>query len=629
MRAGGRQLVATSAKGEKRGRWRRRGPLAFFVFVCVAALIATVTGAASPVVGTRFALAGHWVYNSVLQVAFHIDGATANIDAEAAVPGDPGSQVVQGDTSGFVVGSSRITEFGKSTLSVEQSTAPPTDEIPAGLEVAGGPYLVYRAAGKVVRLGQPPASLSTGGAVGDPASTSDGTLWFYRIGIGLVCQLSPGADRISSCPVVSPRDHASALTVVGDHPALLDLTAGTVNSIDGDRLGAAVPIGVSVSPTSRPAANDVAGRVAILDPVARHLVLADSKDPTAKPVTVELPDGDYDRPVSTGSAVAVVDRKTGTLRTFGADGTPKETKPVPHESGSPRVSRGEDGRAYVEDSAGTHVLIVGKDGSVADVAVGGKPADKPPASGEVPNPGATQAGEQRTDRPAGPARPGNGNRPTQPQPPPQRKTTTNPPPVNQRPPVQQKPPPIPASPPGAPSSVSATAGDSSATVNWGAAPDNRSPITSYRVSWQGGSTTVNGGALSAKITGLTNGTRYVFTVTAINAMGTGPGASSPAVVPKGAQSITISEGRSMTSSNCKAPDCHAVNVTMTGFAPNTTYTIVLHSNSNNSVWREQQSTDANGNATHNNGDYDVPGETVWVTVSTPNGTVQSNKIKWV
>ncbi|MEC3982644.1 fibronectin type III domain-containing protein, partial [Amycolatopsis sp. H20-H5] len=79
-------------------------------------------------------------------------------------------------------------------------------------------------------------------------------------------------------------------------------------------------------------------------------------------------------------------------------------------------------------------------------------------------------------------------------------------------------------------------GNGSATVRWGAATDNRAPITSYRVSWQGGSTTVGGGARSADVTGLTNGVRYTFTVVAVNKAGTGPGASAAPVTPAGTAS---------------------------------------------------------------------------------------------
>ena len=94
--------------------------------------------------------------------------------------------------------------------------------------------------------------------------------------------------------------------------------------------------------------------------------------------------------------------------------------------------------------------------------------------------------------------------------------------------------------PGAPTGVTATAGNGSATVSWTAPSDNGgSTITSYTVTPFIGSTaqtpvTVTGSppATSTTVTGLTNGTSYTFTVSATNAIGTGP-ASPPsnAVTP--------------------------------------------------------------------------------------------------
>jgi hypothetical protein len=88
---------------------------------------------------------------------------------------------------------------------------------------------------------------------------------------------------------------------------------------------------------------------------------------------------------------------------------------------------------------------------------------------------------------------------------------------------------VPPSPPGAPAGVNATAGDAAATVNWGPAQANRSPVTGYRITWAGGQTTTT--ANTATITGLANGTTYTFTVTALSAAGAGPGAASNPVTP--------------------------------------------------------------------------------------------------
>lgn len=688
--------------GERSRRWRRGSPHALAVIVCVAAVTAALTSAAKPLSNTPFALTGHWVYNSVLRTVFHVDGGTTDIDAQLPVAAAPGSQVVQGDTNGYVVGPTSITGFNKATLQTQQAIPAPVDEVPLGIEAVGGPYLVYRNAGRIVRLGDPVATISVGGAVGDPLVTPDGTMWLHRTDVGLICTLPKDADRISGCPVPTPRGHPGGLTTIGGHLAFVDMFTGQVHTVGATRLGPGVPLGVPVSPDSRLAAGDLAGRVVLLDPERHSLLLAG----TGKPVTIALPGGDYDGPVSTGSSVVVVDRQDGTVLTFGPNGNRVDTTPIGHDGGTPRISHGEDNRVYVENPSGTKVLVVAPDGTVRSVPVAGKPATP------TPNPAArtTPAGKPGSQPATAPGQPA-----AQP---------------GQRGPVGQtvKPTPkqtvaLPPSAPGAPTAVSASAGAGAATVTWGAAADNRSPITSYRMSWRGdsgqaGSLTVGGGTRAATVGGLTDGVRYVFTVAAVNGVGSGPGVSAAPVVPvaaatapsptasyqnpsatvswttpdlrggtlvdylvsatgeadrtvtanstgytgltggqtmtftvravtrtpdgrtltgaagstsltvPAAPAITISHGTPTTTSNCHAPSCAWVDATMTGFAPDTPYSITLSSSSDPNVQTESFTTNASGNAEYDQLDYDVPGETVWISVPTSGGTVTSNKIVW-
>jgi hypothetical protein len=464
--------------------------------VCVGAVVGVLMGATSPLSATRFANTGHWGYNSVHGMVFHVDGATTNIDARLEMDAEEGSQVLQSDTKGFVVGRGRITEFDKGSLSPGRSVKPPPGETALGLEVVGGPYAVYRKAGKIVRLGDPTAIISAGGAIGTPVVTDDGTMWFHRTGNGQICRLAKDAVKLAGCPVAARKDHPGAMTVVDGRPAFVDLFTDRLHTIDGATLGDGVPLGVGLSPTAKPAARGTAARLAILDPI-RGLVLVDTRPKPEKPVPVALPTGDYDGPVATGDVVVLVDRQRNVVVTVGADGTKTET-PIEKKAGEPRLSQGEDKRIYVEDADGTEVLVVGEDGGVRDVDVTGKPTTPT----ETPTPGPPTDTDPRAVPPTEPDRP-----------------------------EQTTPPPVPPSRPGAPIEVAARPGDGAATVTWNAAPENRAPITSYVVTWQTGSKTLGPGVRRTVVPGLTNGVSYTFTVTATNRVGTGPGASAPPVTP--------------------------------------------------------------------------------------------------
>ena len=109
--------------------------------------------------------------------------------------------------------------------------------------------------------------------------------------------------------------------------------------------------------------------------------------------------------------------------------------------------------------------------------------------------------------------------------------------------------------------MTATAGNASATVAWTAPSNGGSAITSYTVTPFIGATaqtptTVTGTppATTTTVTGLTNGTAYTFTVTATNAIGTGPAsAASNAVTPTASVCARARSGRRRRRRRPRAP----------------------------------------------------------------------------
>ncbi|MEV6964125.1 fibronectin type III domain-containing protein [Hamadaea sp. NPDC051192] len=440
----------------------------------------------------EFAQAGHWVYNDSRETAYHVDGSTNQVDVQVTVPGgEAGSLVAQGDQSGYVVGRSRITEFDKSTLTVEASQTPPATERPEVIEVAGGPYLVYRNAGQVVRLGDPTATVPAGGPLSRPAVTSHGSMWLHRIDTGSLCELASGATRMT-CVAQVAQGHTGSVTIVDDRPVLVDTTADTLQTFGKEGFGKAVPIGVDLPLTAQVAGGVAAGRLAIVDPERGQLHLIDTAGlqsrPVAKPVAVDLPPGGrFADPVATPQVIAVLDQVNNELTTYDSSGVVRSRVPLVDAMTSEPV-RGEDNRIYLDGADGTHVLVVnGENGVVTKVAVGGT-SPHPTTTSTPPRQTPTTGTSTAPGQPGG------------------------------------------ASVPGAPRNVTATAGDRTATVRWSPPASNGSPVTAYRLSWPGGSTRVGGSATSATVS-LANGTTHVITVTAENGSGRGPGTGVRVTMP--------------------------------------------------------------------------------------------------
>jgi hypothetical protein len=113
--------------------------------------------------------------------------------------------------------------------------------------------------------------------------------------------------------------------------------------------------------------------------------------------------------------------------------------------------------------------------------------------------------------------------------------------------------------PGAPTAVSAAGNNGSATVSFTApAPNGASAVTAYTVTSYPGNLIATGATSPITLSGLANGTAYVFTVTASNSRGTGPASApsnvtTPDVVPGAAGSVSASHGNGSATVSFSAP----------------------------------------------------------------------------
>lgn len=98
--------------------------------------------------------------------------------------------------------------------------------------------------------------------------------------------------------------------------------------------------------------------------------------------------------------------------------------------------------------------------------------------------------------------------------------------------------------------------------------------------------------------------------------------------------LTVAKGAAGNNAWCISPQCRAVVVSGSGFAPNTTYLISYHASGGtcpahgSSTSNPKSTSAADGALRASTYYYDCTGATVWVTITDATQTITSNKVAW-
>lgn len=373
--------------------------------VSIAVVVAVTALAAPAAPRIEIAQSGHWVADKTRRTVLHMHGEPPAVDARVTVPDDvaQGSiMTLQGATEGFVVGRDGAWSFDKSTLEAAATTPlPGTGENPVGIEAPGGPYLVYRAQGTIVRLGQPPVVVEAGGPVGPPVRTADGTVWVHRTDNGTLCAVRRDALEIDCSARVAP-GMAGGITVVGGRAVFIDTTGDVAHPIRPGDQGDGVPLGADLPADALLPDQSTTSRLPVVLPGTTTLRLLDSSAVTDgraadAPVDVVLGRGTFSSPLVSGDIVALLELTASTLSTFDATGRRIADLRLPPGTDPGDARRGEDGRIYVDQPDGSRTDVVQADGTISsldlglgtrDTVAGAAPANQvrpvaPPPPGEL------------------------------------------------------------------------------------------------------------------------------------------------------------------------------------------------------------------------------------------------------
>jgi hypothetical protein len=472
------------------GRTSLRGPIITISIVLVLVVATGLTVLGLGVTDTNITNfdASSWLYSSGRGEVDHVNGVTAKVDTRARIKDAQNHEIEVTQTDKYLIlrdlSTGQVSTLDLTTLQTTAAT-PTTAGLGVSVALYGETAFVIDSIQGQVRQLDPRTLAPVGDSIAlpngiEPAGfDGKGTLWIAVPTEGTVVGITPGTKgagpRVTQTVAVADPGHDLVATAMDNGVAVLDNTDQRLETVEGGKVVSA-PVPVS-APGSLPSRTDGAA-VPVTDGVDRQVVVVNGTDDVTK-FTVPGA-GELTPAVAFAGHFYCADSTAGIVYEFDSTGKLVNQIKVNAAGGAIQLDVRED-----------HLFINAPDGSTAVVV------DQDHVARSVNK---YQNGVLGGD----------------------------PPPAPTVPPARTPPP---KGKPGMPQNVTAFASDATVRLGWHRADDNGSPIIKYVVT--GGPTNVVVGAnqRTAVVRGLTNGKTYVFQVYAVNAIGNGPSAQSPPVMP--------------------------------------------------------------------------------------------------
>ncbi|MEU5156244.1 fibronectin type III domain-containing protein [Glycomyces sp. NPDC021274] len=476
--------------------------------VLVGALVATLLGTGAFSRDSELEDESLWLWTTPAGEIARVNGLTAATDARFELTDAAGNavQIVQTDSHLLLreIVSGKVSAIDLTTLALTGSAETTPGE---GVRLAlhdEGAFIIDQTQGLVNQVD--PSTLA---AIGDPlqfpagltggAFDKSGKLWVGVPREGTIVQIEPkdqGAKTVATEVVAEPRQEL-ALTVLGDGVAVLNSTAKQMTTLRSDGRRSVTDVELAGPAETAETSPGTIASVTVTDPPS---VITVNDEESQRFAIAAAPSNLLGASVEFHQRIYVPDGASGLVWVYDLDG--KELDRIEIDAGGGPVEMYHTGDTLFANALNTNAaVVVSANGNARqaekdrDDILGGN-APPPEAEDEPGDEGNGDEGEGSESEEGGEA--------------------------------------AEPSAPGAVTNLTGVGGDRSVSLSWNAASRNGSAISKYVIEGAGRTWEVAPNQRSLEVDGLTNLQAYTFTVTAHNAIGSGPAATSLPIVPTSA-----------------------------------------------------------------------------------------------